>query len=123
MSKRTWIKIFTENWITGTIRDEKPEIRATWVDLLALIGLNQHSDTGELKLINGIGYSDHQIAQILKIEPSLWVIAKDRLIETERITVSPMNEIKVTNWSKYQSEYSRVKQYHKKESPLIIPKK
>ena len=113
MGSRTWIKVHCQNWVSGTIRDETPEVRCAWIDLLALVGNGQHSDTGELKLQNGIGYADVQIADILQIDKTLWVNAKQRFITTERITVTPKNEITVLKWTKYQSDYTRTKQYRK----------
>ncbi len=121
MGSRTWIKVYCDKWITGTIRNEPPEIRCTWIDLLALSGTGQYGDTGEIKLANGVGYTDEQIAQILHIKPSLWRKAKLRLVETERIKVSPKGAISITNWSKYQSEYERQKPYREREIKSSTP--
>lgn len=118
MGKRTWIKVYCDKWVSGTLRDETPEIRCCWIDLLALVGNSQNSDTGELKLANGIGYSDEQISDILRIEIPLWLKAKQRFVDTDRIILSSKNEIAIKNWTKYQSEYSRQKPYRNKEKSL-----
>ncbi len=115
MGKRTWIKIYCDKWIEGTIREETPEIRCVWIDLLALIGSQQHSDTGELRLTNSVGYTDDQITEILRIDKPLWTEAKQKFIATDRIEVSSKNVITIKNWGKYQSEYSRQKGY--RENP------
>jgi len=109
MGKRTWIKVYTDNWIQGSIREEAPEVRCTWIDLLALVGASQYSDIGELKLIGNSGYTDNQISEILSIDKDLWLTAKQRFIDTDRITIHGSNIIIIKNWKKYQSEYSRVK--------------
>jgi hypothetical protein len=111
MGSRTWIKVYCEPWLGGTLREEKPEIRGVWIDLLVLAGSGQYGDTGEIKLRNGIGFTDKQIAEILNITKSLWRRAKQRFIETERIKVTEKGAISITNWGKYQSEYERQKPY------------
>jgi hypothetical protein len=111
MGSRTWIKVYCDNWIQGTLREETPDVRGIWADLLALAGGNQYGDIGEIKLTIGVGYTDEQIASILYIKKSLWRKAKLRLLETERIKISPKGAISITNWSKYQSEYNRQKRY------------
>ncbi|MFA6307073.1 MAG: phage replisome organizer N-terminal domain-containing protein [Patescibacteria group bacterium] len=113
MGSRTWIKVYCDRWINGSIREETPELRSIWIDLMALVGSNLGADNGELRLAPGIGYTDEQISAILNIPVELWQRAKNRLIETERITVTRKNEIAILNWSKYQSEYKRQKHSRK----------
>lgn len=121
MGSRTWIKVYCDNWIQGTLREETPDVRGIWADLLALAGSGQYGDTGEIKLTNGVGYTDEQIAQILCIKKSLWRKAKLRLVETERIKISPKGAISITNWSKYQSEYGRQKPYRAGKERSFTP--
>ena len=116
MGSRTWIKVYCDKWLEGTLREESPDIRGVWIDLLVLAGGGHYGDTGEIKLTNGVGYTDEQIAQILCIKKSLWRNAKLRLVETERIKISPRGAISITNWSKYQSEYERQRKYRKPKS-------
>ena len=111
MGSRTWIKIYCEKWINGTLRDEAPDVRGVWIDLLTLAGSSLYGDTGEIRLKNGIGYTDSQIAAILRISKHLWRKAKRRLVDTERIEISPRGAMKIINWGKYQSEYERQKKY------------
>jgi hypothetical protein len=118
MGNRTWVKLYCDSWITGTLRQETPVFRGLWADLLALVGSGQHGDKGILELQNGVGYLDEQIATILQIPLTLWHQNKQRMIETERIRVTPQNSITILNWSKYQSEYTRTKQYKNKERSL-----
>ena len=93
MGRRTWIKIYADKWLRGTIREEPPEIRGIWIDLLALAGDSAYGDEGIIRLAPGCGLTDEQICVILNINNDLWQRAKQRLIETERITVTDNNEI------------------------------
>lgn len=111
MGARTWIKIFCNKWIEGTLRHETPEVRGIWIDLLALVGNGQYGDGGELKIMTGMGLTDDQISTILKTPLEIWKKAKDRLVESQRIEVGSGNVISITNWKKYQSEYQRQKPY------------
>lgn len=111
MGSRTWIKIFVSKWIEGTLRQETPEVRGIWIDLLALVGAGQYGDGGELKITNGMGLMDEQISSVLRTDLEAWKRAKKRLIETHRIELGPANIIRIVNWKKYQSEYQRQKPY------------
>ena len=113
MTSRTWFKIFSDKWLSGTIREEDPNVRSVWIDLLALAANGQYGDIGEIKVSNGVGLTDNQIIQILNIRKSLWNKSKKRLIESQRIEISPRGAIKIINWNKYQSEYNRQKPYRK----------
>ncbi|MFP3897913.1 MAG: phage replisome organizer N-terminal domain-containing protein [Dehalococcoidia bacterium] len=109
MGNRTWIRIFCDKWLEGTLREEAIEIRGVWIDLLALAGAGRYGDSGEIKLANGIGLTDRQFAEILGVSLRLWKRAKCRFENTDRIKVSKTGAISITNWSKYQSEYQRQK--------------
>jgi len=124
MGSRTWIKIYCDKWVTGTLRGDAPDARGAWIDLLALAGTGQYGDTGEIKLANGVGYTDEQIAEILCIRKPLWRKAKARLLETGRIDISPRGAIRIINWRRYQSEYRRQKPYResKRDSSTPEPK-
>ena len=121
MGNRTWIKVYCDKWIQGTLREETPDVRSVWIDLLTLSGTGEYGDTGEIKLANGVGYTDEQIAQILCIKKSLWRKAKLRLVETERIKITPRGAISIINWSKYQSEYERQKSYRERKAQSSMP--
>ena len=111
MGSRTWIKIYCDKWLSGTLREEKPEIRSVWIDLLTLAGSGRYGDIGEIKIMNDVPLTDEQIAQVLRISLKLWQKAKVRFIDTDRIKVTADNIISITNWGKYQSEYERQKVY------------
>lgn len=119
MASRTWIKVYCDKWLDGTLRDEAPEIRGVWIDLLVLAGAGRYGDSGEVKLSNSVGLTDNQIADVLRIDLSLWQRAKKRFLITDRIKITAKGAISIINWSKYQSEYDRQKPY--RESHKAAP--
>lgn len=132
MGSRTWIKVYCDKWLEGTLREEEPAVRGVWIDLLTLAGGGKYGDSGEIKLTNGVGYSDRQMCEILTIKRSLWKRAKQRFLDTNRIEISPRGAISIVNWTKYQSEYERQKRYREPKPgysttephpPLTIPLK
>ena len=112
MGSRTWIKIYCDKWLNGTIREETPEIRGIWVDLLVLAGSGKYGDSGEIKITDNVGFLDEQLADLLQISRQKWATIKKKLIETDRVIVKNNNIIAIKKWSKYQSEYRRQRQYH-----------
>jgi len=121
MGSRTWIRVFCDKWLDGTLREESPDIRGVWIDLLTLAGSGQYGDTGEVKLKNGIGFTDKQICEILCIRLALWRRAKERFLQTERIKISQKGAICITNWLNYQSEYNRQKPYRQPKDHTSTP--
>jgi len=109
MGSRTWIKLYVDKWLEGSLRQEKPALRGVWADLLALCGGGQYSQDGEIKIKNGVGFPDKVLAKVLNITPNMWTICKKRLIETERLSVNSSNILTIINWKNYQSEYERQK--------------
>ena len=119
MGRRTWIKLFCDNWLRGSIRAEDLETRATFMDLLALAGDSAYGDKGIIQLADGVGFTDEIIAGILNIPLEIWLKTKVRLSNhpdknENRIIIQNINHgfsISIINWEKYQSEYERTKQY------------
>lgn len=118
-----WIKIWTEEIVKGTTFTElNAENRGIWFSFLALAGLE---GTGLIQAGIGRGYSDISLADILNIELTQLVEAKEKLIKFKKIKVSPEGIIEILNWTKYQDEYHRQKPYrvtkkeiHKKHKEL-----
>ena len=124
MGSRTWIKIYCEPWIKGSLRQETRELRGTWADILALAGNSSYGELGIIQLAPELGLNDEQIAGLLNISLSDWLADKQRLLDTERIEVDGKNCIKVVNFLHYQSEYNRLKKYRgtKKSTKKSTPK-
>jgi hypothetical protein len=113
MGSRTWIKLYCDKWLDGTIRDEPLEIRAAFVDLLMLAGSGRWGDAGRIALTEKQGFPDDGFAKIIGISAQKWNKIKAVLIETERIILEDNNIILINNWAKYQSEYKRQQSYRK----------
>lgn len=120
MGSRTWIKVYCDKWLEGTLREEAPDIRGVWIDLLTLAGAGHYGDSGEIKLNNGVGFTDKQISEILAIKLSLWRRAKRRFLQTNRIKIREKGAIFIINWAKYQSEYDRQKTYRQPQKATAI---
>lgn len=120
MGSRTWIKVYCDKWLEGTLRKERPDIRGVWIDLLTLAGAGRYGDSGEIKLSNGIGLTDKQISEVLVVKLSLWRRAKRRFLETNRIKITEKGAICIINWTKYQSEYDRQKVYREIQKATTI---
>ena len=107
MGSRTWVKIYCDKWLEGSLRQEKPALRGVWADLLALCGGGQYSQEGEIKIKKDIGFTDPMLARVLNITPQMWTFCKKRLIETGRLHSNSNNILTIINWKRYQSEYER----------------
>ena len=127
MGRRTWFKVFVSPWLRGTLREETAELRGVWADVLALAGDSAYGDKGTIQLAPGVGLTDAQIVEVLKLQPGEWERSKPRLQVTDRITVNGGNSIQIVNWARYQSEYERQKPYrmtsHKKPEKERKPKR
>lgn len=119
MGRRTWIKLYCDKWLTGTLRDDTEGLRGIWADVLALAGSGNYGDDGIIQVAKGVGYTDQQIAAMLQVKPESWQKYKKRLIETERIQVNGSNSIAIIKWRNYQSEYHRQKTYRLEDKKAI----
>lgn len=123
MGRRTWLKLYADAWLRGTLREETAETRGVWGDLLALAADSAYGDEGMIQLAPGVGLTDVQIEDILQLTKEEWGAAKPRLVVTDRIKVVDGNCIQIVNWKRYQSEYSRQKQYRGKGSETSLKSK
>jgi len=108
---KKWIKLWVVEGLRGTIRFEfTPEERGVWYDLLMMAGDSRHE--GYIAPNDKQAYPDSWIAATLNIPLKLLrkVIAKCEA--TERIERTDIG-LRIVNWSRYQSEYERQKQYRK----------
>jgi hypothetical protein len=116
VSSRTWVKIYCDKWLSGSLRQETAELRGIWADLIALAGSGKYGDSGKIMLQNGIGLTNSQFQAILQISKNSWLKAKNQLVNSGRITIDPLGAITIINWKKYQSEYQRIKKYRTKST-------
>ena len=112
---RRWIKVWVQESLTGTLRFEcDAGERGVWYDLLILAG-NCRQD-GIIAAGENKPYPDEWIAGTLNIPMELYRKAKAKFIESGRIEENGMG-IKIVNWEKYQSEYTRQKKYRDNDDP------
>jgi len=130
--RRTWIKLFCDQWLRGSIRKEAIETRGIFADLLAMAGDSAFGDDGMIQLAEEVGFTDQALSGILNVPVKTWLSAKERLSnhpdpKENRIEVILLSQgygLRIINWTAYQSEYQRQKKYRvsKKESPPQTPK-
>jgi len=120
MGRRTWIKLYCDNWLHGSIRKEIPIVRDVFSGLLTMAGDSRFGDIGEIYLSEEVGMTDEQIAGTLNVSLEEWANARAILSnhpkgpEENRIIISPLKigiKIKVIKWVLYQGEYDRQKKY------------
>jgi hypothetical protein len=109
-----WIRIWTEETVTGTTFQELDAAqRGIWFSLLVLAGRGPREGIVELR--KGTGYAVEHLAQLLNVDLDLILPAISRLLEVKKVSLLPKNEpfppktirLKIRNWGKYQTEYQR----------------
>ena len=100
-----WIKIWVEDWLEGSIKDEDIDVRGVLIGLITYAG--KTGGNGKIELTKEIGLSDEQLSVVLNVPLEVWEKAKKRL-KKEEIEVEKGNIIRLKKWKKYQhiSEYN-----------------
>lgn len=121
-SRRNWIKIWVDEWLSGTTRFELNEHeRGVWADLLALGGKSKYPGIiAAGKYDDGYrGYPINWLAGslVLGVENLKTALKKCECygkikIETKTHDGTENIIIHIVNWEKYQSEYLRQKEYY-----------
>jgi hypothetical protein len=109
--RRTWIKIYPNQCINGSIRLLEPEVRSVWYDLLAFSALC--AEPGLISDNDKRPYPLKFVANRLNIEPELLEKALE-LFEKEGRVEQNGTGIRIVNFRAYQSEYQRQKPYREK---------
>ena len=108
--KRRWIKLWIDECLTGTIREElEPEERGIWFDFLLLAGKNR--PPGYISANETQAITPKRLAAILNVPITMLARAIKKFEESGRITIDHDTDIiQVVNWEKYQySDYDRQK--------------
>ena len=117
--RRNWIKLYVDQCLRGTMMSELSAVaRCVWIWLLLMAG--DSNVEGTIFLRKGedgklVGYSDQTLSELLAVDISVFKLAKRKMKRFKKIAVDRSNVIKVLNWKKYQSEYSRQKIYRSTE--------
>lgn len=131
-SRRNWIKLWTNEWLTGTIRWQlSKDERSIWADLLCLAGTSRfpgiiasgyESDNASPLM----GYPLHWLADQCGCDAEQMLPTIHKLQQQDRILItekdSPNGQyrlflIQITSWEKYQSEYQIKRQRRKYREP------
>jgi len=126
---RKWVKIYIEQSLRGTMMEEFPDPaeRFVWFGFLLLAGDSPFE--GKIAVTPTMGYSDEQLASMLKCEPRLITSAKAKMVRYEKIIVLDNNVIRIVNWKVYQSDWDRkkalrkIKAYRDRRTPSKTPTK
>jgi hypothetical protein len=112
--RRTWIKLFCDRTLHGTCFEElEPDERFGWFGYLLLAG--DSPVDGKICVTENSGYTDNQIAELLKVPLELHKRTKRKCIKFGKIKILENNIIEIINWRTYQSEYCRQKKYRDKK--------
>lgn len=110
--RRTWVKIYVNECLEGTIRfDFTPAERGVWYDLILLAG--RCRIPGLIAANENAPYPHSYIAGLLNIDQGLFETTLEKCKKSNRI-LENSEGIKLINWEHYQSEYERQKPYRQK---------
>lgn len=108
--RRNWIKLYVDQTLRGTCFIELlPDERFIWFGFLLLAGDNAME--GKICVTEEMGFSNKQLASLLKCNTELINRSIKKMIRYEKIKVCKNNIIQILNWKKYQSEYQRQRDY------------
>lgn len=98
---KTWVKLYTNEWLHGSIRvDLTPAERSVWADLLALAGLSRRE--GYLEYSEGLPYSEDDLVRLLNVSSDLVKSTIEKCTTEGRLSYDGDNTLTIVNWTKYQ---------------------
>jgi hypothetical protein len=121
--RRSWVKLWVNEWLDGTTRFEMADIqRAFWIDLLALAGRSRFPGRICAGQTDGnfVGYPLNKfqslMAEPIDVEQTLNLFERTGKIKLTVTADTPTKLVmlELLNWDKYQSEYQRQKPYRKR---------
>ena len=120
--KRKWIKLFIDECLTGTIREDlSPEERSVWYDFLLFAGRNR--PPGCISANENTAISPKRLAALLNIPVNLLARSMKKFEDSGRIEIDLQGIIHIVNWDKYQyTDYDRQKLYReaKRKKPFAV---
>ena len=118
--RRKWIKLFIDECLTGTIREDLlPEERGVWYDFLLFAGRNR--PPGAISANETTAISSKRLAALLNIPIQLLTRATKKFKASGRITVNSRGIIHIVNWDKYQfTDYDRQKPYREAKREKLL---
>jgi hypothetical protein len=120
-SKRSWIKLWVDEWLSGTTRFElDPGERSVFADLIVMAGKSRFPGIIAAGENNDgyIGYPIQYLAGTLVVPDNMLESALEKCAASEKIAVTRNGNgnvvIEVINFTRYQSEYQRQRPYRVK---------
>jgi len=131
--KKTWIKLWTTEWLTGTTRFElNPAERSIFVDFLILAVISRYPGVicaGKYEDGRFRGYPLRWLSGVLNATPKLILSTIEKCEKYEKIKVEKNEEddetlyvIHIINWERFQSEYQRQRKYRIDVDEGLSPK-
>ena len=104
MRRPLWIKLWTEEWLDGSIREQlSPDERSVWADLLALAGRSRCP--GLVQAGNDTPYSNSYLASRFQVSEELIKRTLEKCGKQCRLKQNEKG-IHILNWDKYQAKYA-----------------
>lgn len=105
--RRPFVFLWTQEYIHGTTRQELlPDERSIFIDFFALAG--DSPKLGFVCVAEDVGYTDEQLARLLKVDIELLQRAKTKMVECGKIKINDGTDIiEVLNFWKYQPKFDR----------------
>jgi hypothetical protein len=120
--RRNWIKLYVDQVLRGSMFNElEPDERFVWFGFLCLGG--DSPIEGKICVSEKFGYTDEQLADLLKVSTDLIKKAKRKFIKYDKIVLEENNIVTICNWKKYQSEYDRQRVYREKSYKIKLQDK
>lgn len=111
--RRNWIKLYVDQVLRGSMFTELlPDERFVWFGFLCLTG--DSPIDGKICVSEGVGYTNDQLAALLKVDAELIRRAKSKFVKYDKIIIEAGSVVTICNWKKYQSEYERQRIYRNK---------
>lgn len=119
-SRRSWIKLWVNEWLTGTVRWQlTPQQRSMWADLLALAGNSRYPGIVCAGETNGVldPFPMDYLCSVSRCSEADTRAAFDLFVAQGRIVINEAGVIQIVNWDKYQSEYQQKRQRRTYKEP------
>jgi len=116
---RRWIKVYCYETLHGSVSYQLNEAEHdVWIKLLCYAGLCGHE--GIIADHDLRPYPHSHVIREINTTQAVFESTLTKCIDEGRIIETNGHGIQITNWSKYQSEYDRQKQYRDKDPHLYV---
>jgi hypothetical protein len=109
MTRRRWIKLWTQETLCGTTKEELAvSERWVWIGFLCLAG--DSPIPGTICAYPNVPFTDDQLAQALAVPKPLLLSAEQKMVAADKIILNS-GLIRIKNWEHYQDDYARVQKH------------